>query len=265
MIGLEIVGSLIEETTNPQNRFAVLLPLMNTLLFFYLFIISVIITLVMPYYEIPLNAALPAIYGRISVPASRYVLSVGSICALSGALLSSLLPPIRYLYSMSVDGLLCGVCSKFTSKLGTMPLVSFAISLTLTTLCLLFDSTTLLSVLRILLPARFIVLTAATLMQRYRDTPAGLLAEVANYKAVSPAKTGKWREIQKMIFRYSSKANRFHHSLVGLGRVWALHQRRKVAVYTMGADHRSIAGTPLIDTVSVRRLSCATSRRPNTT
>lgn len=46
------------------------------------------------------------VFGEISVPASRYVLSVGAVCGLSGCLVAVLVPASRLLRAAAADGLL---------------------------------------------------------------------------------------------------------------------------------------------------------------
>lgn len=178
--GVEAVTCLTEEIGNYHSRFPFVIPLSNCLLFLFHFLMCAIMTLIVPYGQLPTEIALPNLFGLISVPASRYILSVGSVCGFSGSVVAILIPPSRILQNMAADGLVFKIFAKLTNR--GVPLFGHSVILLLIVSCLFLHNEILQEFLLICLPIRCLTCTFVTLLQRYRDTPAGLLAEVAHYK-----------------------------------------------------------------------------------
>ncbi|KAE9551874.1 hypothetical protein FO519_004923 [Halicephalobus sp. NKZ332] len=106
ILSLEAFSYISEETEQPRKILPKFFPSLSksTSVFF---IVSVIAFF--PFTQ-RLNfdgkSLLPNVFNSISIYSARYLMSVGAVCALTGALLASLIPSSRLLYSMAKDGLL---------------------------------------------------------------------------------------------------------------------------------------------------------------
>jgi cationic amino acid transporter 14 len=67
--------------------------------------VSVVLTLMVPYYQIAHTAALVGVFKSRGVTYAQYVVLAGSITALSVDLVSAVFPVPRIIYAMSKDGL----------------------------------------------------------------------------------------------------------------------------------------------------------------
>ncbi len=181
-IGWEALTYVLEEVPHAEKRMPVVIPLCNVLLTIYFFLTSLSITLALDVSLFPNSVILPDIYGRISVAASRYVLSVGSVCGLSATLLTVLVPASRILRTFASDGLLCAKLDTLGQRTGS-PWVALLINLLISVLMLFFRDELLIETLQVTLPLRLLVTVVVTILQRYSASPLGMPPEVANYRS----------------------------------------------------------------------------------
>uniref|UniRef100_A0A1I7XBV9 AA_permease_C domain-containing protein n=1 Tax=Heterorhabditis bacteriophora TaxID=37862 RepID=A0A1I7XBV9_HETBA len=100
--GVEATSYLFEESKYPRRRVPVLLPLLVTILAIFFFVIIMIFSLSTNVAKLPATVLVPEIFTLMNIPAAKYMLSVASVCGLSGAVLSSFLPGSRIINALGL-------------------------------------------------------------------------------------------------------------------------------------------------------------------
>ncbi|XP_022106103.1 cationic amino acid transporter 2-like isoform X2 [Acanthaster planci] len=119
-IGFDVISTAAEEAHNPQK--SIPLSTMATVFFVFLsfFGVSIVLTMICPYYLLDEKAPLPEAFERIGWTVAKYVVTVGGIVGLFTSLVGCIFTLPRYIYSMASDGLLFG-CLATVNKRFNMP------------------------------------------------------------------------------------------------------------------------------------------------
>lgn len=166
-LGVEYLTCLVEEARKPLRYWRYVLQSSASICFILAITTTLVISLILPCQSLPIHAALPAIYGRVNVSASRYVLSIATVSGLSASLVAVNLAPARVLHAMSKDKLICPMFGWVTAGSGA-PWVAYMCGVVPTLLAILLRTETLTSILRLTVPARFISMVTAGCLMRYR-------------------------------------------------------------------------------------------------
>ncbi|UJR22709.1 hypothetical protein I4U23_025744 [Adineta vaga] len=105
-VGFDLVATTGEETKNPQRAIPISICLTLLVCTILYCAVSVIVTLMVPYYLINPDAVLPEAFHYVQLPAFKYVVGVGALSGIFCSLLGSLLPLPRVLYAIASDGLI---------------------------------------------------------------------------------------------------------------------------------------------------------------
>ncbi|KAH0566854.1 hypothetical protein KQX54_004827, partial [Cotesia glomerata] len=189
-VGFDSIASCGEEARNPSKSIPRATSFSMIIVVIGYILLSGMLTLVVPYWEINPTAALSEAFASRGVTWANYVISIGALCGMTTTLFGSLFSLPRIIYAMASDGLIFSFLGRVNERT-QLPIINLAISgVMCSVIALLFDLAHLVEFMSIGTFLAYTIVSASVIILRYRpinDIPHFIPTKT--HEAESPSDT----------------------------------------------------------------------------
>ncbi|XP_012214560.1 cationic amino acid transporter 3 isoform X2 [Linepithema humile] len=168
-VGFDAVATTGEEAKNPRRHIPLAIILSLIIIFAAYFGISMILTMVLPYYAQNADAPFPYAFEQIGWPAIKWLVNVGAVFALCTSLLGAMFPLPRIIYAMASDGVIFKPLSKIHPKTMTPVYGTVLSGLLIGLMTLIFNLQQLIDMMSIGTLLAYTIVAISVLILRYQN------------------------------------------------------------------------------------------------
>ncbi|XP_018366564.1 PREDICTED: high affinity cationic amino acid transporter 1 [Trachymyrmex cornetzi] len=188
-VGFDAVATTGEEAKNPQRHIPLAVVLSLIVIFIAYFGISIVLTMMLPYYAQSADAPFPHAFDEIGWPVVKWIVNIGAIFALCTSLLGAMFPLPRVLYAMASDGIIFKTLSTVHPKTMT-PIYGTVLSgLLIGLMTLIFNLQQLIDMMSIGTLLAYTIVAICVLILRYQkeeNSNVSVILPTSNYIQLTP-------------------------------------------------------------------------------